>query len=59
MDDAPKDGTEILVCEPRYQGHPLGKFIYAIVAWTDADGWEDSEGYGFYPTHWHPLEPPA
>ncbi len=63
---APKDGTDILACEP-----VDGLYMMSVCCWQDAEFWDPKnqrkkirKGWMIagadetYPTHWMPLPPP-
>lgn len=55
---APKDGTEILVCDLR--GWRCVASWDSHVFRGEVAGWRDGQCYSVNPTHWQPLpSPPA
>lgn len=56
IDTAPRDGTEILICDAvttytPYRAYPA--------LWEPEYGWRDPDWDGGYdPTHWMPMPPP-
>lgn len=58
IDTAPKDGTEILIFEPKHYNNDDA--IYVVI-YTRKGKWVESQGelyHTFYPTHWMPLPDP-
>lgn len=52
---APKDGTEILVCNDNGHYYPVVA-EYLGGGWSHHGGWVEDDGKYF--THWHPLPKP-
>ena len=54
IETAPKDGTEVLLCEPLSGGY---HFIVVGAFWRQLD-WITGGGRQVDPTHWMPLPAP-